>query len=116
MMVGEGVHCGREGRMVIRSILISLMMLFVACAYYQYPSWENQYRPLDMSLVKVGMSEEVVKEILGPPGDVIGSRQYGNGDTVRVLQYLEIELGTFIKHPMSDAIHKNYFCISSMMS
>ncbi len=96
--------------MKIRMILIPTVALLVSCTVYQYSSWVNQYRPLDMTSLKVGMSEEIVRETIGPPGDVIGSRQYGDGDIVRVLQYLEIELASILNyHPFWDEIHKNYY-------
>lgn len=70
--------------------------------YYQYP--KSQYRELNMSAVSIGMTEQQVREILGEPADVIGSHVYEDNRIIRVLQYLEAELGFAV-----DRLNKNYY-------
>jgi len=59
-----------------------------------------------MSKVTVGMSEEEVRNILGEPADVIGSRFYEENHIIKVLQYLEAEFSYWGTH---DRLKKNYY-------
>jgi hypothetical protein len=85
----------RSNRIFWVSLL--LVILSAGCEgilyVYEYP--KSQYRELEMSKVKVGMSEEEVRKILGEPADVIGSRLYEGGHVIKVLQYLEAELNYY---------------------
>ncbi len=89
-------------------VVLFFGLLVVGCEgflyYYTYP--KSQYRSLDMSSVSLGITESEVRGLLGPPGDVIGSRLYDGGHVVKVLQYLEAE---FSYDFSQDRLNKNYY-------
>ncbi len=88
-----------------RASLLVLTLFAVVCCYYQYPNMRDQYRPLDMSILNVGMTEDDVRSAIGRPADVIGSKIYEDGHVMRVLQYMEIEFGW----GSYDPVRKNYY-------
>ena len=100
-MLTEVVNLGRALKNVITLLAITLI---VSDCYYTYQ--KSQYRPIDMSEIHIGMTEEKVRETLGPPADVIGSRDYEDGHVVRVLQYMEVE---FSWDAPIDRLKKNYY-------
>lgn len=85
-------------------LVITLALILFAGCYYQHP--KSQYRPLDMSQVQIGMTEKEVRGLLGTPVDVIGSRRYDDGSTVRVIQYMEVDFGWVVPY---DTVQKNYY-------
>jgi hypothetical protein len=66
----------------------------------------NRYRPLDMSRIKMGMTEDGVRKIPGEPADVIGSPKDQEGCIVEVLQYMEAQFSYASGH---DRLKKNYY-------
>ncbi|MBC8204392.1 MAG: hypothetical protein H8E87_02640 [FCB group bacterium] len=84
----------------MKKLLVLLLLLGVMGCYYEYP--RTQYRKLDMSRLKLGMSEAKVKEILGEPADVIGSKYYEGGHVIRVMEYMEAALGLYIDYKKKD--------------
>jgi len=89
-------------------IIIIVAILYWGCEgvlyYYTYP--KSQYRELNLSKISLGMSEKEVRNILGEPADVIGSRYYEGKHIIKVLQYLEAE---FSYTDEEDRLKKNYY-------
>jgi hypothetical protein len=85
-------------------VIAVFAILCSGCWYYNYP--KSQYREINMSKISLGMTEEEVREVLGDPADVIGSRYYDEGHVIRVLQYLEAEFSYTSDH---DRLKKDYY-------
>jgi hypothetical protein len=83
-------------------IIITIIIFHLGC-YHEYP--KTQYRPLNMSSISLGMTEEEVRKVLGSPADVIGSRYYKGDHVIKVLQYIEAKF-TLDTH---DVLMKNFY-------
>ncbi len=93
----------------MRTLVVVLTALFlVGCEgvlyWHDYP--KSQYRPLNMSRIKVGMTEDGVRKILGEPADIIGSLKDEKGRIVEVLQYMEAQFSYASGH---DHLKKDYY-------
>ena len=89
----------------MKQLVISILLFgILAGCWYDYP--RSQYRPINMSMIAVGMSEDEVRMALGEPADVIGARYYKGDHVVKVLQYMEAEFSYTGDH---DRLKKNYY-------
>lgn len=91
-------------RVLLVVAVLTLVLRLAGCISPTYPI--SQYGPLEISSVAVGMTEGEVRDLLGPPADVVGSMQYTQGHVVTVLQYLEVE---FSYSSDQDRLTKDYY-------